>query len=76
MNHRIGAKGQVVIPKAIRDELMLETGDEVDFALRGDHIILRRAAPPAELRGRYRNLDLTDTLLADRAEDRDREQTR
>jgi AbrB family looped-hinge helix DNA binding protein len=31
MTARVGAKGEVVIPKAIRDLVNLHPGDEVDF---------------------------------------------
>lgn len=40
MTQRIGAKGQVVIPKAIRDRANLHPGDEVDIELRDDEIVL------------------------------------
>ena len=33
MTCRIGANGQVVIPKSIRDQVNLHPGDEVDFEL-------------------------------------------
>lgn len=34
MTHKVGIKGQVVIPKAIRDEIGIKPGDEIR-ALRG-----------------------------------------
>ncbi len=44
----IGPKGQVVIPKEIRDKLGLREGVEVIVELRGDEIVIRRATPPVE----------------------------
>ena len=48
MTGRIGAKGQVVIPKALRDLARLQPGDEVEFELRDDEIVLvaRRSPVP------------------------------
>lgn len=37
---RLTRKGQVTIPKAIRDFLELETGDKVLFEIRGKDVIL------------------------------------
>ena len=37
---RLTRKGQVTIPKAIRDFLELETGDKVLFEIRGKNVIL------------------------------------
>jgi AbrB family looped-hinge helix DNA binding protein len=42
MTHKIGLKGQVVIPKAIRDELGIKPGDEVTFEPDGGEIRVRR----------------------------------
>jgi len=65
MTHRVGAKGQVVIPKELRDELGIEPGDEVSFWRHDDHVAVRPAGR-AELRGRFRGRDLTARLEADR----------
>jgi AbrB family looped-hinge helix DNA binding protein len=41
----IGPKGQVVIPKEIRDEAGLTEGVEVTIELRNGEVVLRRPAP-------------------------------
>jgi AbrB family looped-hinge helix DNA binding protein len=73
MTHRVGPKGQVVIPKELRDELGLEPGDEVSFWLEGDHVALRPAHLRRSLRGRFRSSRLTDELERERDADRARE---
>ena len=72
MTHRVGPKGQVVIPKELRDELGIEPGDEVNFWRHGDHVAVRPVGR-AELRGRFRGHQLTATLQAERQADRARE---
>lgn len=42
MTHRVGIKGQVVIPKAIRDEIGIKPGDEVMFEPDGRDVRVRR----------------------------------
>lgn len=76
MTHRVGPKGQVVIPKALRDELGIEPGDEVTFWRDGDHVAVRRAGAAEPLRGRFRGSPLVDALEHGRAEDRRREAAR
>jgi len=44
----IGPKGQVVIPKEIRDKIELREGVEVVVELRGDEVVIRRATPPTK----------------------------
>jgi AbrB family looped-hinge helix DNA binding protein len=44
----IGPKGQVVIPKAIRDEAGLLVGTEVTVELRGQEVVLKRPSPPTK----------------------------
>lgn len=84
MTHKVGAKGQVVIPKAIRDQIGIEPGDEVIFEPNGKEVTVRRVADdPAERRRRIEALrgawaDIpglgTDDLLAERREERKREE--
>jgi AbrB family looped-hinge helix DNA binding protein len=73
MTHRVGPKGQVVIPKALRDELGIEPGDEVTFWRDGDHVAVRPTHGRRPLRGRFQGHRLTDVLDEVRAEDRARE---
>jgi antitoxin PrlF len=44
MTHKIGAKGQVVIPKAIREEIGIRPGDEVVFEPVGKEVRIHRLA--------------------------------
>lgn len=73
MTHRVGAKGQVVIPKELRDELGIEPGDEVSFWRHGDHVAVRPAGHGRPLRGRFEGAPLVDVLAAERAADHRRE---
>lgn len=73
MTHRIGAKGQVVIPKKLRDQLGIEPGDEVSFWLHDDHVAVRPAGQRQPLRGRFRGSALTSELEHERSADRSRE---
>jgi len=67
MTRRIGAKGQVVIPKGLRDQAQLQPGDEVEFELRGDEIVLVARRAPAPLGGRFKRTGMAVRLLEDRA---------
>ena len=52
MTHKVGVKGQVVIPKAIRDEIGIKPGDEVTFEPDGNEVRVRRIADDPEARTR------------------------
>ncbi len=67
MTGRIGAKGQVVIPKQIRDRANLHPGDDVDFELRGDEVVLVARRHVVTLGGRFANSGMAARLLEDRA---------
>lgn len=73
MTHRVGPKGQVVIPKELRDEFGIEPGDEVSFWHHEDHVALRPSGRQRPLRGRFRDTDLVSELEHERALDQTRE---
>ena len=66
MTQRVGAKGQVVIPKALRDRAGLGPGADVDFEAVDDGIVVRRAERPSSLRGRFDKSGMASRLLEDR----------
>lgn len=66
MTSKVGPKGQVVIPKAMRDRVGLRPGDEVSFELDGRTVRVQPANSGTPLRGRLRDHDLVDVLEADR----------
>ncbi|MFI5169570.1 MAG: AbrB/MazE/SpoVT family DNA-binding domain-containing protein, partial [Vicinamibacterales bacterium] len=51
MTHRVGRKGQVVIPKAFREAVSLGPGDEVTFSREGNTIRVERVVSPDALMG-------------------------
>ncbi|MDX6645448.1 MAG: hypothetical protein QOK40_1175 [Miltoncostaeaceae bacterium] len=69
MTSRLGPKGQVVIPKAMRDVLGLVPGDEVAFALEGRSVRLMPSRPAASAAGSLAGRGLVAMLeLEHRAE--------
>ncbi len=75
MTHKVGPKGQVVIPKAMREELGIEPGDEVDFELVDGGVVVRRAVRPVEaLRGIFREYDLLADLEAEHRAEMERDE--
>jgi len=73
MTHIVGPKGQVVIPKRLRDELGIVPGDEVEFWRDGDHVAVAPSRSGEPLVGRFPGEDLTGALERERALDRARE---
>lgn len=64
-------KGQVTIPKAIRDVLGILPGTQVEFTVEGDHLVVRKSADSsrgqrlaARMRGRGDVPMSTDEILA------------
>ena len=68
MTYKMGAKGQVVVPKELRDRAGLAPGVPVEFGWEDGRIILQPRAPERPLRGRFADKPgMADRLLADRA---------
>jgi AbrB family looped-hinge helix DNA binding protein len=85
MTHKVGFKGQVVIPKAIRDRIGIRPGDEVAFDSDGEEVRIRRVEDAAAdrvdrikaLRGTWAQEGAgTDALLAERRKERELEERR
>lgn len=66
MTLRIGAKGQVVIPKQFRDLLGLHPGTEVDVEAALGAVVVKLHQPRTSLGGRYRQSGMAARLLEDR----------
>jgi antitoxin PrlF len=66
MTHRVGAKGQVVIPKELRERVGLQPGSEVDFALEGDRVVLAARRDRPRLAGRFAGSGMAARLARDR----------
>ncbi|MCL4532466.1 MAG: AbrB/MazE/SpoVT family DNA-binding domain-containing protein [Actinobacteria bacterium] len=74
---RVSAKGQIVIPKEIRDKLGIKPGDKVDFVnYAGTVIVLKSLTDPIrETRGMLKGgPSMTEALLRDRREECEREE--
>lgn len=67
MTHRVGAKGQVVIPKDLRERTGLYPGAEVEFELDDGRVLVKRApGRRGSLRGSLPGSDMAAALLEDR----------
>jgi AbrB family looped-hinge helix DNA binding protein len=67
MTHRVGAKGQVVIPKDMRERTGLHPGTEVEFALDGERVLVAPRTVRPSLGGRFRQSGMSARLLDDRS---------
>jgi AbrB family looped-hinge helix DNA binding protein len=66
---RITQKGQVTIPKRVREQAGLSAGSEVEFGVEGDVIVLKKVVPrqkPGMSRGEKIVADLRGTATANR----------
>lgn len=62
MAQTIGPKGQVVVPKKIRDALGLKPGDSVVVHQHGNQVIIESTASQKALKGIFAGLNLLQDL--------------
>jgi AbrB family looped-hinge helix DNA binding protein len=74
MTQRVGPKGQVVIPKSVRDELGIRPGDEVVVTREGRSIRIVGAATLESLRGTFAGSPLTKILEAEHRRELEKEE--
>lgn len=74
MTARVGPKGQVVIPKALREQLSIAPGDQVEFFFdsNAEEVRVRKAGPSDSLRGRFKGAGLVEELARERERERAR----
>lgn len=75
MTHKVGPKGQVVLPKPLRNELGIHPGDEVLFEREGGGIRVWKAPAGDDLWGSLPagKIDPLQTLMEEKRRERERE---
>ena len=67
----ISSKGQIAIPKAVRERLNLKAGTEVSIDVQGEALVMKRLVRNYPdwhtMRGMFRGADLLKDLTDDRA---------
>jgi AbrB family looped-hinge helix DNA binding protein len=78
MTYKVGPKGQVVLPKVLRDELGIEPGDDVVLERDGAGIRVQKAVPGDELWASLppSRINPLQELAASRRQDRETEDRR
>ena len=73
----VSSKGQIVLPKAVREALSLSAGTRLVLDVEGHNIVLSKEPVWKKLRGSVKaepgTPSLTDILLEERRKDRERE---
>lgn len=67
MTQKVGGKGQVVIPKELRERRGLRAGAAVEFEDRTDGVLVRPARRNRPLKGRFARSGMAARLLEDRS---------
>jgi AbrB family looped-hinge helix DNA binding protein len=72
----VSSKGQIAIPKAVRDALNLSEGSKLNLEMRGHEIILSKEPRWKKLAGAASGSDLMSTFAAFKKQEREREDSR
>jgi AbrB family looped-hinge helix DNA binding protein len=72
----VSSKGQIAIPKAVRDALNLSEGAKLRIELRGQEIILSKEPDWKKLEGAAAGTDLIKAFAAHKKREREREDSR
>jgi AbrB family looped-hinge helix DNA binding protein len=72
----VSSKGQVAIPRAIRDALNLSAGTRLTLEVRGREIVLSKDPAWKKLEGAAAGRGLMETFAAFKQQEREREDSR
>ncbi len=72
----ISSKGQIAIPKAVRDTLNLSEGTKLMLEVRGQELVLSKQAKWKSLRGAGAGKGLMNLYAAEKRREREREDAR
>jgi AbrB family looped-hinge helix DNA binding protein len=72
------SKGQITVPRAVRERLGMKQGDRLEFAVEGDRVVLQRsdAAPAGRVAGVLSHLRGRSPVTAERMRDAIRRRAR
>jgi AbrB family looped-hinge helix DNA binding protein len=72
-SNKLSLRGQIAIPKSMRDLLNLSEGTLLTLEVRGHEIVLSREPAWKQVRGMVKNQNLIDSLAACRKRERELE---
>ena len=72
----VSSKGQIAIPKTVRDVLNLSVGTKLTLEVRGQEIVLSKEPAWGKLQGAGAGRDLMNAFAAFKREEREREDSR
>jgi len=72
----VSSKGQIAIPKTIRDALNLHEGAKLTVEMRGQEIVLTKKPAWRKLQGAAAGHNLMDAFAAFKKQEREREDSR
>ena len=72
----VSSKGQIAIPKSVRDALNLSEGTKLNVEVRGQKIVLSKEPAWKRLAGAGAGVGLLEGYMADKKKERDRENSR